>query len=67
MKKISKFLLEIVQGNAKYTSLQIQKKILNILPTNVRNKICDKIGDAKFCIIVDGTLENLIRSKWLLF
>ncbi|GJN08311.1 hypothetical protein PR202_ga26217 [Eleusine coracana subsp. coracana] len=39
--------------NAKYTSPTIQKEILDLLACNVQRAICNKIGNAKFCIIVD--------------
>jgi hypothetical protein len=38
--------------NAKYTSPQIQKEILHIFATKVRDVICKEIRDAKFCILV---------------
>jgi hypothetical protein len=47
-KDIAKFVLENTLGNAKYTSLHIEKKILNILAKKMRNKIREDIEDAKF-------------------
>ena len=54
--------MENTPGNAKYTSLDIQKEILNILATRVRNKIREEIGDAKFCILVDEALDKSNRE-----
>ena len=54
---IAEVILENAPRNAKYTSPDIQKEILNILATRVRNKICEEIGDAKFCILVDEALD----------
>ena len=45
------------------TSLEIQKEILNILATKVRNKIREEIGDAKFCILVDEALDEYNREQ----
>ena len=42
-----------VLGNAKYTSPIIQKEILDILASNMRNAIHEEIEDAKFYIFVD--------------
>ncbi|XP_047340898.1 zinc finger MYM-type protein 1-like [Impatiens glandulifera] len=39
--------------NAKYTSPDIQKDVLNVIANQVRTKIRQEIGDAKFCILVD--------------
>ncbi|CAM8941219.1 unnamed protein product [Rhodiola kirilowii] len=35
----------------------IQKEILDIIATKIRNKIRQEIGDAKFCILVDESLD----------
>ena len=51
--EINDIVLEKASGNAKYTSPMIQKDILHILATKVREKICEEIGNAKFCILVD--------------
>ena len=45
------------------TSPEIQKEILNILATKVRNKIREEIGDAKFCILVDEALDEYNREQ----
>ena len=52
--EINDIVLEKAPGNAKYTSPMIQKDILHILATKVREKkICEEVGNAKFCILVD--------------
>ncbi|KAK9666171.1 hypothetical protein RND81_14G166300 [Saponaria officinalis] len=43
--------------NAKYTSPKIQKQIANILGNKVRAMIRDEVGDSKFSILVDETLD----------
>jgi hypothetical protein len=60
---IVKVVLENSPGNAKYASPDIQKEILNILATRVRNKIREEIGDAKFCILVDEALDESNREQ----
>ncbi|XP_075521547.1 uncharacterized protein LOC142554755 [Primulina tabacum] len=52
-KSIGDIVLEKAPKNAKYTSPDIQKNILNIISNQVRAKIRKEIGDAKFCILVD--------------
>ena len=51
--EINDIVLEKARGNAKYTSPMIQKDILHILATKVKEKICEEVGNAKFCILVD--------------
>ncbi|XP_038697983.1 zinc finger MYM-type protein 1-like [Tripterygium wilfordii] len=48
--EIDDVVLEKAPGNAKYTSHLIQKDILHILSTKVRNKIREEVGNARFCI-----------------
>ena len=50
--EINDIVLEKAPGNEKYTSPMIQKDILHILATKVREKICE-VGNVKFCILVD--------------
>ncbi|XP_075486197.1 uncharacterized protein LOC142525793 [Primulina tabacum] len=50
---IGDIVLEKAPNNAKYTSPDIQKDVLNIISNQVRAKIRKEIGDAKFCILVD--------------
>ncbi|ESR45113.1 hypothetical protein CICLE_v10003305mg, partial [Citrus x clementina] len=47
-KDIVDAVLENASGNAKYTSSDIQKELLNIISNRVRQKIREEIGDAKF-------------------
>uniref|UniRef100_A0A2N9H031 TTF-type domain-containing protein n=1 Tax=Fagus sylvatica TaxID=28930 RepID=A0A2N9H031_FAGSY len=60
---IVEVILENAPGNAKYTSPDIQKEILNILAIRVRNKIREEIGDAKFCILVDEALDESNKEQ----
>ncbi|KAK4539256.1 hypothetical protein RGQ29_031933 [Quercus rubra] len=61
--KVANVVLENALGNAKYTSPTIQKKILHILVSNMRNVIREEIGDAKFCILVDETRDESKREQ----
>ncbi|XP_030963705.1 zinc finger MYM-type protein 1-like [Quercus lobata] len=61
--KVASVVLENAPGNAKYTSPTIQKEILHILASNVRNAICKEIGDAKFCILVDEAWDESKREQ----
>ncbi|XP_074355772.1 uncharacterized protein LOC141695424 [Apium graveolens] len=54
---ISNIVLEKVPKNAMYTSPKVQKDILHILATKVRNKIRDELGDSKYCILVDEAID----------
>ncbi|KAJ6825190.1 zinc finger MYM-type protein 1-like [Iris pallida] len=46
-------ILEKAPENATYMSPMIQKDVLHILATKVRNKIREEVGDARFCVLVD--------------
>ena len=61
--ELTSVVLENTPGNAKYTSPTIQKEILHILASNVRNAIREEIGNAKFCILVDETWDELKREQ----
>nr|XP_023880237.1 uncharacterized protein LOC111992595 [Quercus suber] len=61
--KVASVVLENAPGNAKYTSPTIQKEILHILASNVRNAIREEIGDAKFCILVDEARDESKREQ----
>ena len=50
--KVASVVLENALGNVKYTSPTIQKEILHILTSNVRNAIREEIGDAKFASLL---------------
>jgi hypothetical protein len=49
--------------SAKYTSHRIQKEILQVMASKVRDKIREDIGDSKFCIIVDKTRDESKREQ----
>jgi hypothetical protein len=49
--------------NAFYTCPRVQKEILHVFSTKVKKAICDKIGDAKFCLIVDETRDESMKEK----
>ncbi|XP_062017416.1 uncharacterized protein LOC133733795 [Rosa rugosa] len=51
-----------VPGNSKYSSLKVQKEILNILGDKVRNKIREEVGDSKFCIILGKACDQSKRQ-----
>ena len=51
--KVVNVVLENASPTAKYISPMIQKEILHVLASKVRNKICDNIRNSKFCIIID--------------
>jgi hypothetical protein len=51
---------------AKYTTPDIQKKILSIIAMKIRKHICDEIGDAKFSILVDETCDVSKREQMAL-
>ena len=59
--------LESASENAKYTSPMIQKGLLNIIANNITKKINEKVGNAKFCILLIRRFINLIRNKCLSF
>ena len=49
--------------NAKYTSPQIQKEILDLIDCNVQTTICSEISDAKFCMIVEESRDESRRKQ----
>ena len=55
--------LENSPRNAKYTSPTIQKEILHILASKVRNAIHEEIGHAKFCILFDEARDESKREQ----
>ncbi|XP_075655637.1 uncharacterized protein LOC142625795 [Castanea sativa] len=61
--KIASVVLKNAPRNAKYTSPTIQKEILHILASNVRNAIREEIGDAKFCILIDEAQDKSKREQ----
>ncbi|XP_042386885.1 zinc finger MYM-type protein 1-like [Zingiber officinale] len=60
---IGDIVLEKAPKNAKYTSPDIQKDILNIFANQVRTKIRKEIGDAKFCILVDEARDTSNKEQ----
>jgi hypothetical protein len=56
----------MLQRNAKYTSGQIQKEILDLMACNVQKSICNEIGDAKFCIVVDESRDKSWKEQMAL-
>ncbi|KAL1362984.1 hypothetical protein AAHE18_03G119100 [Arachis hypogaea] len=61
--RVKQNVLENAPKNAKYTSNDVQKEILHILATKVRNSIREEIGDAKFCIIVDEARDESKKEQ----
>ncbi|XP_057734118.1 uncharacterized protein LOC130949408 [Arachis stenosperma] len=61
--RVKKNVLENAPKNVKYTSNDVQKEILYILATKVRNSIREDIGDAKFCIIVDEARDESKKEQ----
>ncbi|XP_042415024.1 zinc finger MYM-type protein 1-like [Zingiber officinale] len=60
---IGDIVLEKAPKNAKHTSPDIQKDILNIFANQVRTKIRKEIGDAKFCILVDEARDTSNKEQ----
>ena len=56
--EVIKVMLENAPYNSKYTSYKIQKELLNILSSVVKNHIREEVGDSKFCMIVDETRDR---------
>jgi hypothetical protein len=61
--KVANVVLENAPKSAKYTSHTIQKEILQVIASKVRNKIREDIGDSKFCIIVDEARDESKREQ----
>ena len=61
--KVASVVLKNALGNAKYISPTIQKEILHILASNVRNAIREEIRDAKFFILVNETRDESKRKQ----
>jgi hypothetical protein len=49
--------------NATYTSPTVQKQILHVFSTKVKEVIRDEIGDAKFCLIVDEARDESMKEQ----
>ena len=50
---VDEVVLENAPQNAKYTSPKIQKEILDVITSKMRDAIRIEIRDTKFCILVD--------------
>jgi len=61
--KVATVVLENAPKSAKYTSHRIQKEILQVMASKVRDKIREDIGDSKFCIIVDEARDESKREQ----
>jgi hypothetical protein len=61
--KVARVVLENAPRNAKYTSPTIQKEILHIIASKVRDAIREEIGDAKFCIIIDEARDESKKEQ----
>jgi hypothetical protein len=55
--------LENAPKNAKYTSTQIQQEILNLMACNVQKSIRDEIGDAKFHLVIDESIDESRKEQ----
>ncbi|GKA41484.1 zinc finger MYM-type protein 1-like protein [Tanacetum coccineum] len=55
--------LENTPKNAKYTSPDIQKELLQMFAMKVQEAIRDKIGTAKFCLIVDESQDESKKEQ----
>ncbi|XP_052178763.1 uncharacterized protein LOC127792338 [Diospyros lotus] len=62
-KEIDDVVPENAAKNAKYTSPRIQKEILQIIADCLQHKICEEIGDAKFCILVDEAVDESHKEQ----
>ncbi|XP_016192481.1 zinc finger MYM-type protein 1-like [Arachis ipaensis] len=60
---VQKLVLENAPRFAKYTSSDVQKEILYVLTTMVRNSIRKDIRDAKFCIIIDEARDEFKKEQ----
>ncbi|KAI3457225.1 hypothetical protein Pfo_013888 [Paulownia fortunei] len=55
--------LENAPQNAFYTCPQIQKEILSLYASRIQRFIREEIGDAKYCLIVDESRDELKREQ----
>ena len=53
----------MLQKNAKYTSLYVQKEILSILARKMQKSIREEIGNNKFCIMVDEARDESKKEQ----
>ncbi|XP_073300482.1 uncharacterized protein [Primulina huaijiensis] len=66
-KSIGNIVLEKALKNAKYTSPDIQKDVLNIISNQVRAEIRKEIEDSKFCILVDEERDASNKEQMRFF
>ncbi|XP_012833666.1 PREDICTED: zinc finger MYM-type protein 1-like [Erythranthe guttata] len=64
--KVAATILDKAPPTAKYISPTIQKEILHIIASKVRNKIREDIGDSKFCILVDEARDESKKEQMAL-
>ena len=49
--------------NATYISSEVQKEILQVMASKIKNVIHEKIDDAKFCIIIDEARDHSKKEQ----
>jgi hypothetical protein len=57
-KEVEEVVLENAPKNAKYTSPDIQKDILQVFARMVQKEIREEIGNSKFCLLVDEARDE---------
>ncbi|XP_071699718.1 uncharacterized protein [Rutidosis leptorrhynchoides] len=62
-KDVEKVVLQNAPQNAKYTSPDVQREILQIFARNVQQLIRDEIGKSKFCLIVDECRDESKKEQ----
>ena len=62
-KEVVVVVLENAPQNAFYVSHGIQKEILQFFSSKTQTFICQEVGVAKFCIIVDEARDESKREK----
>lgn len=65
-KEVDEVVLENSPQNEKYTSLDIQKEILHVFARKVQGEIQEEISNAKFCLIVDESQDEIRREQMAL-
>jgi len=62
-KEVNDVVLQNAPKNAKYTSPDVQKEILNIYARKVQISIREEIGNSKFCIMVDESRDESKKEQ----
>jgi len=62
-KEVNDVVLQNAPKNAKYTSPDVQKEILNIYARKVQISIREEIGNSKFCIMVDESRDESEKEQ----